>query len=48
MRRTIYLGKLPRLERQVRVVLDSTLDPLFSKDFVHSTEFTMATSMAPK
>jgi NADH:ubiquinone reductase (H+-translocating) len=32
--RTIYLGKLPRLEKKVRVALDWTLDLLFSKDFV--------------
>jgi NADH:ubiquinone reductase (H+-translocating) len=32
--RTIYLMKLPRLEKKVRVALDWTLDLLFSKDFV--------------
>lgn len=32
--RTIYLGKLPRFERKVRVALDWTLDLLFSKDLV--------------
>jgi NADH dehydrogenase len=32
--RTIYLGKLPRLDRKVRVALDWTLDLLFAKDFV--------------
>ncbi|HJR59427.1 MAG TPA: NAD(P)/FAD-dependent oxidoreductase [Vicinamibacterales bacterium] len=32
--RTIYLSKLPRLEKKVRVALDWTLDLLFSKDFV--------------
>jgi NADH dehydrogenase len=32
--RTIYLGKLPRFEKKVRVALDWTLDLLFSKDFV--------------
>jgi len=32
--RTIYLGKLPRLERKIRVALDWTLDLLFSKDLV--------------
>jgi NADH:ubiquinone reductase (H+-translocating) len=32
--RTIYLGKLPRLEKKVRVALDWTLDLLFAKDFV--------------
>ncbi len=32
--RTIYLGKLPRLEKKVRVALDWTLDLVFTKDFV--------------
>jgi NADH dehydrogenase len=32
--RTIYLSKLPRLEKKVRVALDWTLDLLFSKDIV--------------
>jgi NADH dehydrogenase len=32
--RTIYLGKLPRLEKKIRVALDWTLDLLFAKDFV--------------
>lgn len=32
MWRTIYLSKLPRLEKKVRVALDWTLDLLFSKD----------------
>ncbi|MGO9056963.1 MAG: NAD(P)/FAD-dependent oxidoreductase [Candidatus Binataceae bacterium] len=31
--RTIYLSKLPRLEKKVRVALDWTLDLCFSKDF---------------
>jgi NADH dehydrogenase len=31
--RTIYLGKLPRLEKKVRVALDWTLDLCFTKDF---------------
>lgn len=35
MWRTIYLMKLPRFERKVRVALDWTLDLLFSKDLVH-------------
>ena len=29
---TIYLSKLPRLEKKLRVALDWTLDLLFSKD----------------
>jgi NADH dehydrogenase len=32
--RTIYLSKLPRLEKKVRVALNWTLDLLFSKDLV--------------
>ncbi len=32
--RTIYLGKLPRFEKKMRVALDWTLDLLFEKDFV--------------
>jgi NADH dehydrogenase len=32
--RTIYLRKLPRFEKKVRVVLDWTLDLIFSKDLV--------------
>ena len=32
--RTVYLGKLPRLEKKLRVALDWTLDLVFSKDFV--------------
>jgi NADH dehydrogenase len=33
--RTIYLMKLPRLEKKIRVALDWTLDLIFSKDLVH-------------
>jgi NADH dehydrogenase len=32
--RTIYLSKLPRFEKKLRVILDWTLDLLFSKDLV--------------
>jgi len=32
--RTIYLAKLPRLEKKVRVAIDWTLDLFFSKDLV--------------
>jgi hypothetical protein len=32
--RTIYLLKLPRFEKKLRVALDWTLDIFFSKDFV--------------
>jgi NADH dehydrogenase len=35
--RTIYLGKLPRLEKKLRVALDWTLDIFFKKDFVQYT-----------
>ncbi|MCI0658382.1 MAG: FAD-dependent oxidoreductase [Acidobacteria bacterium] len=34
MWRTIYLSKLPRLEKKLRVALDWTLDVLFDKDLV--------------
>lgn len=32
--RTIYLSKLPRLEKKLRVMMDWTLDVLFAKDLV--------------
>ena len=32
--RSIYLSKLPRVEKKVRVALDLTLDLIFSKDLV--------------
>jgi NADH dehydrogenase len=32
--RTIYLSKLPRLEKKLRVAIDWTLDLIFAKDFV--------------
>ncbi|HEV8715046.1 MAG TPA: NAD(P)/FAD-dependent oxidoreductase [Candidatus Binatia bacterium] len=32
--RTIYLSKLPRFEKKLRVILDWTLDLIFSKDLV--------------
>jgi NADH dehydrogenase len=32
--RTIYLSKLPRMEKRLRVMLDWTLDVIFSKDLV--------------
>jgi NADH dehydrogenase len=32
--RTIYLSKLPRLEKKIRVAIDWTLDLMFSKDLV--------------
>jgi NADH:ubiquinone reductase (H+-translocating) len=38
MWRTIYLSKLPRLEKKLRVALDWTLDLIFSKDLCRSLE----------
>lgn len=38
MWRTIYLSKLPRLEKKVRVALDWTLDLFFSKDLCQFSE----------
>jgi NADH:ubiquinone reductase (H+-translocating) len=38
MWRTIYLSKLPRLEKKLRVALDWTLDLMFSKDLCQSLE----------
>ena len=40
--RTIYLAKLPRLEKKVRAAIDWTLDVIFSKDLVQ-----FATRRAP-
>ena len=37
--RTIYLSKLPRFEKKLRVALDWTLDLLFSKDLVQYLTF---------
>ena len=39
--RTIYLSKLPRFEKKVRVALDWFLDLLFSKDLVQFMDVTM-------
>lgn len=38
MWRTIYLSKLPRLEKKLRVALDWTLDLLFARDLCRSRE----------
>ncbi|MGH9929939.1 MAG: NAD(P)/FAD-dependent oxidoreductase [Pyrinomonadaceae bacterium] len=38
--RTIYLSKLPRFEKKVRVAIDWTLDLLFSKDLVQYMDAT--------
>ena len=39
MWRTIYLSKLPRFEKKLRVALDWTLDLLFTKDLVQFQTF---------
>jgi len=39
MWRTIYLAKLPRFEKKVRVMLDWTLDLVFAKDLVQFMTF---------
>ncbi len=48
--RTIYLSKLPRTEKKVRVALEWTLDLFFSKDFVqyiHHRQFRHAQLIPP-
>jgi NADH dehydrogenase len=44
--RTIYLSKLPRLEKKVRVALGWTLDLLFTKDLVQLTPFRNSDQLA--
>jgi NADH dehydrogenase len=44
--RTIYLSKLPGLEKKVRVALDWTLDLCFSKDFACTRSATNGTASA--
>jgi NADH dehydrogenase len=44
--RTIYLSKLPRLEKKVRVAFDWTLDLFFAKDFADVTAGRSAYSRA--
>jgi NADH dehydrogenase len=46
--RTIYLGKLPRVEKKVRVALDWTLDLLFSKDLVQFVTLRAPTMSRPE
>lgn len=48
--RTIYLAKLPRLEKKLRVMLDWTLDLAFSKDLVQflSTHPAVSTDASPE
>ncbi len=45
--RTIYLMKLPGLERKVRVMLDWTLDLFFPRDIVYLRSMVRAGGMAP-
>jgi len=47
MWRTIYLSKLPRLEKKIRVALDWTLDLLFSKDLCQFLDVRRVHDMAP-
>ncbi len=44
--RTIYLSKLPRFEKKVRVALDWTLDLLFSKDLVQFVNLSQHAAMS--
>jgi NADH dehydrogenase len=46
--RTIYLSKLPRFEKKVRVALDWTLDLLFSKDLVQFVTLRAPTMSRPE
>jgi NADH:ubiquinone reductase (H+-translocating) len=46
--RTIYLSKLPRFEKKVRVALDWTLDLLFSKDLVQFVTLRSPTMSRPE
>jgi NADH dehydrogenase len=46
--RTIYLGKLPRFEKKVRVALDWTLDLCFAKDFACVTMPPQASAAAAR
>jgi NADH dehydrogenase len=46
--RTIYLSKLPRFEKKLRVALDWTLDLLFTKDLVQFQTFRSPTVSHPE
>jgi NADH:ubiquinone reductase (H+-translocating) len=46
--RTIYLSKLPRFEKKLRVALDWTLDLLFSKDLVQFITLRAPTMSRPE
>src|SRR6266852_1276636 len=48
MWRTIYLSKLPRFEKKVRVALDWTHDLLFSKDLVQFMDVTSSNISRPE
>ncbi len=48
MWRTIYLSKLPRFEKKVRVALDWMLDLLFSKDLVQFMEVSSSSASRSK
>jgi NADH dehydrogenase len=48
LRRTIYLSKLPRFEKKVRVALDWTLDLLFSWDLVQFVTLRSPTMSRPE
>jgi NADH dehydrogenase len=43
MWRSVYLFKLPGLEKKVRVLLDWTLDLFFSRDIVLTVDTTILT-----
>jgi len=45
--RTIYLSKLPRFEKKVRVALDWALDLLFSKDLVQFMDLERSSHKQP-
>jgi len=45
--RTVYLSKLPRLEKKVRLAMDWTVDLFFTKDFACFTTPNRARSRAP-
>jgi NADH dehydrogenase len=47
MWRTIYLSKLPRLEKKLRVALDWTLDLMFSKDLCRLLEVRAEKTKSP-
>jgi NADH dehydrogenase len=46
--RTIYLSKLPRFEKKLRVALDWTLDLIFSKDLVQYVTVRAPTMSGPE